>query len=279
MVPSESRSSVISVDADLAEGGEPVDGAPPQVGLDRHPGVGLAVEQPALQQHRVRGGPGQAEGQRHRDRLLRLRGQPRLAGGGHPGHRVDHLAGGEVARDQGAERPPQHGVDDADPALAGQVAGEQPEEARPRAGRRSGPCRTPCSTRSPGCRRPAPRPGRRRAWPTTARPGGAGRRSRRRCWGRRPQRPGSRTGSSARSTSPAPSGASVSSYVATVNRWGREPERVRVTPSASRVTVTVSKPVVRSQASTQPRTSRSVASSRASTKSARVALPNRCRAK
>jgi hypothetical protein len=50
-------------------------------------------------------------------------------------------------------------------------------------------------------------------------------------------------------------------------------------PSSSRVTRTVSNPVVRSHASTHPRTSRSVALSSASTKSVSVALPKRWRAK
>ena len=76
---------------------------------------------------------------------------------------------------------------------------------------------------------------------------------------------------------PESSPASDSSYDVTRTRCGRLPSRVSTGPSASRLTRSVSNPVVRSHTSAQPRTSRSVTASRASRKSARVALPNRCR--
>ena len=107
----------------------------------------------------------------------------------------------------------------------------------------------------------------------------SGRTSRRARWARRPGRrtpaaaPARRRGRRAR----LPTSTQSSSYAVTRTRCGRIPSRCSTGTSPSRSTRSVSKPVLRSQASTQARTSRSDASSRASTKSARVALAKRCR--
>ncbi len=138
------RSSSISLGVDRAERGQPADRAPAQRRVDLDPGVGGPVDQPALEQHRVGGGRGQA--------AASARARP--PGSGSEARPVSQAAatcatasttssGREVAGDQrGAGVQPSTALDDRRRCRSrGQVAGDEPEELRRPRARRSGPGR------------------------------------------------------------------------------------------------------------------------------------------
>ena len=187
------------------------------------------------------------------------------------------LVGRHEQREQADPRPSEHPGDDRRHRLGREVSGHQVEERRRRRARRSTPGRTRSSRAGPGWPARAPPRAPRTPPSTTARRGAPGRRSPRPRWARPPPRPGAGPARRRRRRRSSPGSASDASYVATRSRCARLPSRTRTGPSSSRVTRSVSKPVRRSHPSTQPRTSRSEASSRAATKSSSVALPHRCR--